>query len=120
MAATADQTLWAFIMYVKNNPFKSMDAMTENDFDAMVKQFVAVNKTQATGNLTEATALDWPNHYGYGAVSYGDLDFPKRDGTTARWAADGTGIACSTTYALNMTAVKQASYPEEPANQLGA
>jgi len=38
MTATADQTFWAFIMYVTNNPYKSMDNMTEDDFWAMVKQ----------------------------------------------------------------------------------
>ena len=117
MAATADETLWAFIMYVKNNPFKSMDVMTEKDFDAMVKQFMLVNATTATGNLTAQTALDFPNHYGYGVVDYGDIDFPKRNGTTGRWAGDGAGVDTSTTYALNIVAVKQASYPEEQANQ---
>jgi len=115
MAATADQTLWGFIMYVKNNPFKSIDNMTENDFDAMVKQFVAVNVT--AGTLTVATAQDLADYYGYGAIDFGTLDFPKKNGTTSRWATDGAGVACSTTYALNMTAVKQASYPEEQAGQ---
>lgn len=117
MAATVDQTLWAFIMYVKNNPFKSMDAMTEQDFDAMVKQFMLVNATQADDALTAATALDEPNYYGYGAVNFGSIYFPKRNGTSGRWAGDGSGVAVSTTYLLNMTAVRQASYPEEQANQ---
>lgn len=115
MAATADQTLWGFIMYVKNNPYKSIDNMTENDFDAMVKQFVAVNVT--AGTLSVATDKQLADYYGYGAVDFGTLDFPKNNGTTARWATDGTGIACSTTYALNIAAVKQASYPEEQAGQ---
>ena len=111
MAASADQVFWGFVMYVKNNPHKSMDNMTEDDFDAMVKQFAAVNVTAATGSLTVATAEDLTDYYGYGAVDFGTLDFPKL--TTDGWAADGAGVACSTTYALNMVAVKQAGYPED-------
>ncbi len=109
MAATADKIFWSFIMYVKNNPHKSIDNMNENDFDAMVKEFAAVNVT--SGTLTVATAPDLADFYGYGAVSYVDADFPKK--TSSGWAADGTGIACSTTYALNIVAVKQAGYPED-------
>lgn len=116
MAITADKVFWAFIFYVKHNPFKSIDNMTENDFDAMVKQFAAVNKTQ--GPITEATAQDLADYYGYGAVDIsGNLHFPKRNGTTGRWAGDDAGVDCSTTYLLNKVAVKQASYPEEQANQ---
>ena len=108
MAATADQTFWGFVMYVKNNPHKSIDNMTENDFDAMVKEFAAVNVTAST--ITVATAPDLADYYGYGAVDFGTLDFPKK--TSSGFAANGTGIACSTTYALNMAAVAQAGYPE--------
>lgn len=115
MAASADEAFWSFIMYVTNNPFKSIDNMTEDDFWAMVKQFAAVN---VTAGLTAATARDLANYYGYGAVDFGsEMDFPKRNGTTSRWATDGAGVAVSTTYALNMVAVKKASYPEEQAGQ---
>ena len=111
MASTADKVFWGFIFYVKNNPFKSIDNMTENDFDAMVKQFAAVNVTG--GPITAATAPDYPDHYGYGTVDIStDLYFPKK-GSTTRWAADAGGVATSTTFALNMVALKSASYPEE-------
>lgn len=115
MAATATETLWALVMYLKNNPHKSINAMTEDDFDEMVKQFVAVNVT--AGTLTVATAKDFANHYGYGDVNFiagggNTLDFPAK-GTTTHWAADGLGITCSTTYLLNMAAVRQAQYPED-------
>jgi len=109
MAATADQTFWGFVMYVTNNPHKSIDNMTNDDFWEMVKQFAAVNVTAST--ITVATARDLADYYGYGAVDFGTLDFPKK--TASGWAANGAGIACSTTYALNMTAVKQAGYPED-------
>lgn len=115
MAATADQAFWAFIMYVTHNPFKSIDNMTENDFWAMVEQFAAVN---VTAGLTASTSRTLADYYGYGAVDFGsELDFPARNGTTSRWATDGNGIAVSSTYALNIAAVKQASYPEEQAGQ---
>lgn len=115
MAASADEVLWGLVFYLKNNPHKSMDAMTEDDFDEMVRQFVAVNVT--AGTLTVATAKDFPNYYGYGTVNLiaggaVTLDFPAK-GTTTHWAADTAGIACSTTYLLNIAAVKQAQYPED-------
>lgn len=115
MASTPSKAFWGFIFYVKNNPFKSIDNMTENDFDEMVRQFAAVNET--TGAITPATAPDAAGHYGYGDVNIaGDLHFPKKGSTGAtptRWAATDTGVDCSTTYALNMAALKEASYPEE-------
>lgn len=115
MAATADGILWALVFYLKNNPHKSIEAMNEDDFDEMVKQFVAVNVT--SGTLTVATKKDTANYYGYGRVDLTvgggtTLDFPAK-GTSTRWATDTNGIAVSTTHALNMIAVKQAHYPED-------
>lgn len=115
MVASADEAYWAFIMYVTNNPHKSIDNMTEDDFWAMVKEFAAVN---VTAGITAATARDLADYYGYGIVDFGsELDFPASNGTTSRWATDGNGIAVSTTYALNMAQVKQASYPEDAAGR---
>ncbi len=111
MASTASKAFWGFIFYVKHNPFKSIDNMTENDFDEMVRQYAAVNVTG--GPITAATAKDLPDFYGYGDVDIStDLYFPKK-GSTTRWATDGNGVATSTTFKLNITAVEQASYPEE-------
>lgn len=111
MATSIDKVFWGFIFYVKNNPFKSIDNMTENDFDEMVRQYAAVNESAP---ITAATAPDYPDHYGYGTVDIaGDLYFPKK-GTTTRWAADTAGVATAATHALNMAALKSASYPEDP------
>ena len=98
MAATADETLWGFRVYLKNNPLKSIEAMNEDDFDAMFDAFVAVNVTASTLNTSD------PH-------DYGTLDFPAYAVAT-RWAADGTGIDTGATEAENVTAVKQAMYPE--------
>lgn len=95
MAATADQTLWGFRYWLKRNPFKSIEAMNEDDFDAAFNAFVAVNVTQATLSTTDPG-------------SYGDLDWPKK-GTTTRWAADGAGVAAAQTDA----SCEQSSYPEQ-------
>ena len=112
MAVSGDKTFWGFIFYVKNNPFKSIAAMNEDDFDAMVKAYAAVNTGQVT--MTVATAKDYPDYYGYGAVDVStDLHFPAKGTSGARWAADNAGVDTSTTYALNIAAVKTASYPEE-------
>jgi hypothetical protein len=110
MASSTTKAFWAFIFYVKNNPFKSIDNMTENDFDEMVRQFAAVNETDG---ITVATAPDLPDFYGYGTVNIGtEINFPKK-GTTTRWADDAGGIPGSTTYLLNLVQLKSASYPEE-------
>lgn len=112
MSSTADKVFWGFVFYVKHNPFKSIDNMTENDFDAMVKQFAAVNVSG--GPITAAKAPDTVDYYGYGTVNLsGDLHFPKKGVAGVRWAVDNAGVDCSTTYKLNLVAVKQASYPEE-------
>lgn len=116
MTITADKVFWGFIFYVKNNPFKSIDNMTENDFDAMVKQFAAVNVTN--GPITAAKAPDLADYYGYGTVDISGagaaaLHFPKKGDAGVRWALDNAGVDVSTTYALNMVALKSASYPEE-------
>ena len=113
MAATPTQIFWSFVMYVKNNPHKSIDNMNETDFDEMVRQFAAVN---VTAGISVATAPALANYYGYGVVDFNtgtsSMYFPAK-GTTTHWAADAAGIVCSTTYALNMIAVKQAQYPED-------
>lgn len=112
--AAADQVFWGFIFYVKNNPHKSMDNMTEDDFDEMVRQYAFVNQT---AGITAATAPDFPSHYGYGVVDLTAggvtlITFPAA-ATATKWAADGAGIVVAATYLLNMVAVKQAQYPED-------
>lgn len=48
MAANADKTFWAFVWYVKNNRFKTVEAMTESDFDAMVEGYARENSSEIT------------------------------------------------------------------------
>ncbi len=97
-AATANQTLHGFIYWMKHNPFKSpfSGQFTEADLDEMVKQYVAVNATDAT--LT-ADPLS------YGATQ----DYPKK-GTTTRYAADGGGVSCTTPSAA---ICNQSLYPDQ-------
>lgn len=90
MAATADQTLWGFIYWIKHNPYKSIDAMTTADFDAMVKLFVTVNVTAGTLSTSDPG-------------SYGTLDWPKKGAT------DGAGVAAVQTAA----SCEQSLYPEQ-------
>jgi hypothetical protein len=97
-AATADQTLYGFVYYLKRNPFKSIEAgMTNADLDAMLAAYVKVNTTDAT--LSAADPLS------YGATQ----DFPKRDSTGAGWA-DGAGVSCTTPTTL---ITDQSHYPEQ-------
>jgi hypothetical protein len=95
MAATADQTFWGFVYWIKHNPYKSIEAMTELDFDEAVKQFAAVNVTAGTLSTSDPG-------------SYGTLDWPKK-GTTTRYATDGNGVAAVQTVA----SCEQSLYPEQ-------
>ena len=68
MAASTTVTFWAFVHYVKNNRFKTVESMTEDDFDAMAEGFVRENAAEfpeETGADTIAvdaayTDIAWP------------------------------------------------------------
>jgi len=97
-AATADQTLYGFIYYLKRNPFKSIEAgMTHADLDAMLAAYIKVNATDAT--LSSSDPLS------YGATQ----DFPLRD-TQGAGRADGAGVSATTPTSL---ITDQAYYPEQ-------
>ena len=98
MATSTSQAFWAFIFYIKHNPHVSIEAMTEQDLDAMIVQFAAVNATETS---ISTDPLD-----------YGDADYPAKGTAPARWATDGAGIASGTTVATNEAACEQALYPE--------
>ena len=93
-AATADQTLYGFIYWLKRNPFKSVEAgFTHDDLDAMVKAYVTVNASDAS--LSSSDPLS------YGATQ----DYPKAGGLD-----DGNGVSCTTpTNAI----CEQSHYPDE-------
>jgi hypothetical protein len=83
-AATADQTLYGFIYWLKRNPYKSVEAgFTHADLDEMVKQYCAVNASDATLSATDPLS--------YGATQ----DYPKYAAAT-RYATDGNGVSATT------------------------
>lgn len=90
MAVTADIELWAFLWWLKHNPYKSIDAMNEDDLDAMVLAFMTENETGGPFTLTD--------HGTYTGVT-----FPKTD------TAAGSGI----TAAQTTVACEQSHYPEQ-------
>ncbi len=96
MAATVDETFWAFLYYIKRNPFKAIEAMTEQDLDSMAQLFAKVNETECSFTITSGVAID--------PLSYGTIDFPLKDAT------DGLGIS-ATTPTSKLT--DQALYPEK-------
>lgn len=97
-SATADQTLYGFVYYLKRNPFKSIEAgFTHDDLDNMLDAYVTVNASDAS--LSSSDPLS------YGATQ----DFPKRDSTGAGWA-DGAGVSCTTP---TSAVCDQAHYPEQ-------
>lgn len=96
MAATVDETFWSFLYYIKRNPHKSIEAMTEQDLDAMVQLFAKVNETQCAFTITSDVAID--------PLSYGTIDFPKTGGS------DQNGVSATTPTSL---LTDQALYPED-------
>jgi hypothetical protein len=100
MASSANETIWGFRFYLMHNPYKSIEAMNTDDFEAMFQAFLAVNLTDMdTGTIADP-------------LEYGTIEFPKYAAAT-RWAADNSGVATGATEAANLTAVKQALYPEQ-------
>lgn len=98
MATTTSEAFWAFIFYIKHNPHKSIEAMTEQDLDAMIVEFAAVNASETS---ISTDPLD-----------YGDADFPAKGTAPVRWATDGAGIDTGATLAANLAAAEQAQYPD--------
>jgi len=90
MAVSADITLWSFLWWLKHNPFKSIEAMTEDDLDAMVLAFTTENATAGPLNTTDPG-------------TYTGLTFPKLD------TAAGSGVTAAQTTA----ACEQSFYPEQ-------
>jgi len=83
MAADTDQTFWGFLWWIKHNRHKSIEAMTEDDLDAMVLAFVTVNETLCTFSTKDPLA-------------YGTLEYPQKGGlsNTNGMTAAATQAAC--------------------------
>jgi len=71
MAASCNQAFWAFVVYVRNNPFKGPGGMTVDDFNNMVAKFQAANSTEITSSTDPGTfdTIEWPDQDGAGTVS---------------------------------------------------
>jgi len=57
MAASLRVTFWSFVHYIKNNRFKTVESMTEDDLDALAEGFARENNTELVA-ATDNTALD--------------------------------------------------------------
>ncbi len=95
MAASTVNTFWAFVHYVKNNRFKTVESMTEDDFDAMVEGFARENSTEIT-SAADPIALDaaYPSIEWPGAITaYRDratcdqADYPEGHFKKAKYGA---------------------------------
>ena len=89
MAATTNETFWGFLYWLRNNPHKSIETMTEKDLDAVVLAFVTVNETLCGFSLTDP-------------ADYGTLEYPQKGGLD-----DGNGIRAAQTQAI----INQSHYP---------
>lgn len=92
--ANADMTFHAFVWYVKHNRYKSMDNMTEDDFDNMVEGYARENSAEITWPDSRSagstfTDIDWP-----GAIiakkdtlTTDQADYPEGHGKAAVYGA---------------------------------
>lgn len=110
MAVDADECFWGFLCYVKNNPYKSVEAMTWEDLHAMAKLW-AVDNATAFG-LTAAGDLNGANE-GLGVVDYSNdsVTFPAYAAAT-RSSTDAGGTTGGSTLAANKLICANAMYPE--------
>ena len=92
MAATTDQAFWGFLWWIKHNRGLSIEAMTEDDLDALVLAFTTVNETLCTFSTTDPLA-------------YGTLEYPQKDGLS-----DEAGVTAAATQAV----ADQSHYPKTP------
>jgi len=94
--ATADQTLYGFIYWLKRNPYKSIEAgFTHADLDNMVSFYVTTNASDAS--LSSSDPLS------YGATQ----DYPTFGSTGL---GDGTGVSCTTP---TQAVCDQSFYPDQ-------
>lgn len=78
MAATANQTLWGFLFWIKHNRHLSIEAMTEDDLDALVLAYTTENASDASLSTTDP-------------LSYGATQTYPKQGETA-----GSGVSATT------------------------
>ena len=90
MAATTNQTFWGFLWWIKHNRGLSIEAMTEDDLNALALAFTTVNATVSTLTTTDPEAYD-------------TLEFPQKGGLD-----DGNGVTATATQAV----ADQSHYPK--------
>lgn len=90
MAATTNQTFWGFLWWIKHNRGLSIEAMTEDDLDALAVAFTTVNATVASLTTTDPLAYD-------------TLEFPQKGGLD-----DQNGVTAVATQAV----ADQSHYPK--------
>lgn len=78
MAASADQTLWGFLYWIKHNRHLSIESMTEDDLNALVLAYTTENAADATLSTTDP-------------LSYAATQTYPKEGEAA-----GSGVDCST------------------------
>lgn len=63
MAAATNKVFWAFVWYLKNNPYKAAGGLTNDDIDNMAELFATENSTEITDATDQGgtyTDVEWP------------------------------------------------------------
>ena len=97
--ASSVNLFWAFVRYVLNNPYQSIEEMTEKDFIRYAEEYAVANVELAVGTTAAGGYDDALVTTG---TAYTDVQLP---GST------GTDLDSATTFAKKITAFSKASYP---------
>ena len=90
MAATADVVFWGFIWYVRNNPYKSVESMNDDDFINMATGFALENSTElSAADPGTYTSLEYPGAIvaDNAATATDQSDYPEKHFKKAKYGS---------------------------------
>jgi hypothetical protein len=98
--ASSVNLFWAFVRYIMNNPYQSMETMTKKDFIRYVEEYAVANAAELAVGATAAGSYD--DGLVTAATAYTDVQLP---GVT------GSDLDSAITLAAKETVFKNATYP---------
>lgn len=98
--STREAVFWAFVRYILNNPYQSIEEMTKKDFIRYVEEYAVANAEELASGGSAATAYD--DALVTTGTLYTDVQLP---------GVSGTDLDDANTFAKKITAFSKATYP---------
>ena len=98
--ASSVNLFWAFIRYILNNPYQSIEEMTKKDFIRYVEEYAVANAAELGVSSTAAGSYD--DALQTAGTAYTDVQLP---------GVSGTDLDSATTFVLKEEVFKAATYP---------